>query len=328
MSNNKKQTLKLLSFIIPIYNEEDSIDYLRTTLTDWLKKLEDINVELILINDGSKDMSLELLRKWAEEDKRVKVVSFSRNFGHQNAVTAGLHYASGDAAVIIDADLQDPLDVVSEMIARYEEGYDVACGQRISREGETKFKKGTAWLFYRIFNYCMPVDLPVDAGDFRLVSRKVIDAVNAMPESHRFLRGMFAWAGFKQILVPYERQSRKYGETKYPLRKMLSLAWNAIISFSNIPLRCISLLGICSAAFGLLALVYTLGSMFFADTVQGWASLMCMIAFFGGMILFSLGIIGEYVGKIYEEIKGRPTYIVAEKINFDEWNANDPKESP
>lgn len=317
MENNDTQKLELLSFIIPIYNEEETIGYLREKLATWLESLKDVKTEIILINDGSRDKSLSLLKEWAKADSTIKVLSFSRNFGHQNAVTAGLHYATGDAAVIIDADLQDPLDVVHEMIARYREGYDVAYGQRLRREGETKFKLGTAWFFYRVMNYCMPVDLPVDTGDFRLVSRKAIDAINAMPERRRFLRGMFAWSGFKQIAVPYERQSRKYGETKYPLRKMLSLAWNGITSFSSVPLRCISLVGIGSAGIGILAIIYTLFSLIFGDTVPGWASLMCLTAFIGGMILLSLGIIGEYVGKIYEEIKGRPTYIVAEEINFD-----------
>lgn len=197
-------------------------------------------------------------------------------------------------------------------------GYDVAYGQRTSREGETRFKLGTAWFFYRAMNFCMSIDLPVDTGDFRLVSRQAIDAVNAMPEKARFLRGMFAWAGFKQIAVPYERHSRKYGETKYPLRKMLSLAWKGITSFSTAPLRFISLLGISSAAIGLLAIVYALAAVIFGNTVPGWASLMCLIALIGGLILFSLGIIGEYVGKIYEEIKDRPVYIVAEEINFEQ----------
>lgn len=314
----EKRKVHLLSFIIPIYNEEDGIEYLRSELSSWLNKLrEDIATEIILINDGSSDASLSMLKDWASHENRVKILSFSRNFGHQNAVSAGLQYAAGDAAVIIDADLQDPLSAVDQMIARYEEGYDVAYGQRLSREGETKFKLGTAWFFYRVMNFCMSVDLPVDTGDFRLVSRQAMDAINAMPEKARFLRGMFAWTGFKQIAIPYERHCRKYGETKYPLRKMLSLAWKGITSFSSVPLRCISLLGIFSAAIGFLAIIYALGALVLGQTVPGWASLMCLTALIGGLILFSLGIIGEYVGKIYEEIKGRPVYIVAEEINFE-----------
>ncbi len=318
MQTISPQKLLKLSFIIPIYNEQETIAYLREKLEAWLAAHSKFATEIILVNDGSKDASLSQLRQWAAENRAIKVLSFSRNFGHQNAVTAGLEYANGDAAVIIDADLQDPLEVVDEMIARYEQGYDVAYGQRVQREGETKFKLGTAWFFYRVMNYCMPVDLPVDTGDFRLVSRKAINALNAMPERHRFLRGLFAWAGFKQIAVPYQRQSRKYGETKYPLRKMLSLAWNGITSFSTIPLRCISLAGIASAGVGLLAIIYALLSIIFGNPVAGWTSMICLTAFIGGMILLSLGIIGEYIGKIYEEIKGRPVFIVAEEINFDD----------
>jgi dolichol-phosphate mannosyltransferase len=312
-----QRALKKLSFVIPVYNEEESLPALRSTLEEWVRKRRGLAVEILLVNDGSKDASLAFLKTWAADDKNVKVVSFSRNFGHQNAVTAGLLYCAGEAAAIIDADLQDPIAVIDEMIVRYEDGYDVVYGQRISREGENAFKKVSAWLFYRVMNYCMSIDMPKDTGDFRLVSRKAIDAVNAMPEYNRFLRSMFAWNGFKQIPVKYHREERKYGATKYPLRKMLSLAWNGITSFSIMPLRFITFLGVLTTALGFLSVLYTLSSLAMGVTVAGWTSLMCFLSFLGGVIMLSLGIIGEYIGKIYEEIKRRPAFIVDEHINID-----------
>ena len=313
----RKRTLQSLSLVIPVYNEEETLPFLKESLAAWLPSLGDIRTEIILVDDGSADASLAFLEAWSEEDAAIKVLSFSRNFGHQAAVTAGLKYVRGEACVIIDADLQDPLDVIHEMIRRYEEGYDVAYGQRMRREGETFFKRGTAWAFYRTMELCMSVPLPLDTGDFRLVSRACVDAVNAMPESHRFLRGMFAWVGFEQIAVPYSRDSRKYGETKYPLRKMLSFAWRGISSFSTLPIRLVSYAGVCIALGAFLAGLYALFVYVRGDVIQGWTSLTILLAGLGGMILLGLGIIGEYVGKIYEEVKGRPGYIIRKSCNID-----------
>jgi len=269
MTHTPTRKLSFLSFVIPVYNEEATLPYLRDALTPWLDALPDIKVEALLVNDGSTDRSFAFLEEWGQTDGRIKVISFSRNFGHQAAVTAGLAHAAGEAVVIIDADLQDPLNVVKDMIARYEEGYDVAYGKRIEREGETSFKRGTAWIFYRLMQRCMRVDMPADAGDFRLVSRQCVDAINAMPETHRFLRGMFAWVGFSQIAVPYVRDSRKHGETKYPLRKMMALAWNGITSFSAFPIRLVMFCGLLTALLGGIAGIYALFSHFSGNTVAG-----------------------------------------------------------
>ncbi len=312
-----RRTLSALSFVIPVYNEESGIPSLREALESWQRQHPGLKTEILFVNDGSADASLDLLRQWAAANSSVKVVSFSRNFGHQNALSAGFDYAGGEAAVIMDADLQDPLDVVDTMIARFEEGYDVVYGQRIKRAGETKFKRATAWLFYRMLRRVLSVPLPEDTGDFRLVSRACLDAVKAMPERRRFLRGMFAWAGFRQVAVPYERVAREHGQTSYSLRKMISLAWNGITSFSTLPLRLVSLLGLLTASVGFVAILYALLQAFLGRAVSGWTSLVCLIAFIGGMTLLCLGIIGEYIGKIYEEVKNRPLFIVAEKINIE-----------
>ena len=314
----QKRSLGFLSFVIPIFNEEETLPYLWKSLAAWLPSLGERQVEIILVDDGSQDGSLKLIEDWAAADGRIKVVSFSRNFGHQSAVTAGLKYCRGEACVIIDADLQDPLEAVHEMIARYEEGYDVAYGQRIGREGESVFKRATAWLFYRGMNAGMDVPLPLDTGDFRLVSRACVDAVNALPESHRFIRGLFAWIGFPQIAVPFKRSPRRFGSTKYPLGKMLVFAWNAITSFSTVPIRLVSYTGLVIAVVSFLAGLWAFGAHLAGHTVHGWTSLIIILAGIGGMILLGLGIIGEYIGKIYEEVKARPAYIVQRTINVDE----------
>lgn len=317
MSKNNHRKLSFLSFVIPVYNEEASLPFLRKELENFLPSLSDVSYEVILVNDGSSDSSLDFCENWAMECAYIKVVSFSRNFGHQPAVTAGLHFAAGEAAVILDADLQDPLTVIPDMITRYEEGYDVVYGQRISRKGETRFKKFTAWAFYRLMQKCVYKDLPMDTGDFRLVSRSVIDVVNAMPEGHRFLRGMFAWVGFNQIAVPYEREERRYGETKYPLKKMILFAWHAITSFSALPIRLVSLWGALIAIIGFFICLFALYAWMFGETVQGWTSLMGLIAMLGGSAILAIGLVGEYVGNIFEEVKHRPIYIVQKTINID-----------
>jgi len=300
----------LVSFVFPVYNEADGLPYLRSQLEEWLKNFSQ-PAEIVLVDDGSRDDSYRLIQNWAAEDPRVRGLSFSKNFGHQLAVSAGLAIAQGDAVVILDADLQDPLEVVPEMIARYREGYDVVYGQRVGRDGETVFKRATAWAFYRLMRRFVHPDLPADTGDFRLVSRRCLDVILRMNEQHRFLRGLFAWVGFPQIAVRYKRAPRKFGETKYPLWKMAKLAWSAALSFSTLPIKLITAGGFATAflacAYGVYAVVQ---KYYFHNTVQGWTGLVVIGGLVGGMILLSLGVIGEYVGRIFEEIKRRPLYIV------------------
>ena len=322
-TNNLSRKLSFLSLVIPIYNEEATLPFLRSELEAFLPSLGNLKWEVVLVDDGSSDSSLSFCEDWARSCDAIKVISFSRNFGHQPAVTAGLKFSSGEAVVILDADLQDPLRVIHDMIARYEEGYDVAYGQRISRDGETKFKKITAWAFYRLMQKFVYRDLPMDTGDFRLVARNVVDAVNAMPEGHRFLRGMFAWVGFNQIAVSYAREERRFGETKYPLRKMIRFAWQAITSFSALPIRLVSLWGALIALIGFFVCLYAFYAWMFGETVQGWTSLMGLIAMLGGSSILAIGLVGEYVGNIFEEVKHRPVYIIQKAINVED---NLPKE--
>jgi dolichol-phosphate mannosyltransferase len=300
----------LVSFVFPVFNEADGLPHLRSALDAWLKDFQN-PVELVLIDDGSRDGSYELIQNWAAADPRIRGLSFSKNFGHQMAVSAGLAVAQGDAIVIMDADLQDPLEVVPEMVARYREGYDVVYGQRVERAGETVFKRASAWAFYRLMRRFVHPDLPADTGDFRLVSRRCLDAILRMNEQHRFLRGLFAWVGFPQVSVRYKRNPRQFGETKYPFFKMVKFAWNAALSFSTFPIKLITAGGFATALLACAYGVYAVAQKyFFHNTVQGWTGLVVIGGLIGGMILVSLGIIGEYVGRIFEEIKRRPLYIV------------------
>lgn len=314
---------KKISLVIPCYNEEEVLPELRRHLVAFAEKLK-CDVEFILINDGSRDLTLKLLLDWAKLDHRVKVLGLSRNFGHQLAVTAGLDHASSDAVVVIDGDLQDPLEVIFEMISKYQEGYDVVYGQRRQRAGETVFKRMTAWIFYRLMRKLVHKDLPVDTGDFRLISLEALNALRSMRETHRFLRGMGAWLGFNQCPVFYDRHVRAAGESKYPLRKMLSFSWTAAVSFSTLPLRLSVLFGVLVSGLGLLVgaysvfqvISYRLGYAYADGYSAGWASLVTLICVVGGTILIFLGVIGEYVGRIYEEVKDRPLYLVQTKVNF------------
>lgn len=308
-SSTVQRPLECLSLIFPVYNEIETLPHLRTEVEGWIGAHRDLRFEIVLVNDGSQDGSMIFLRQWAHEDERVRVISFSRNFGHQAAVTAGLEHARGDAVVILDADLQDPLSAVDLMIAKYHEGFDVVYGERISREGETAFKKLTAWAFYRLLKKFFLKDIPLDTGDFRLISRDCLLAINAMPEKSRFVRGLFSWVGFRQVAVPYARDARQFGVTKYPLRKMLAFAWTGITSFSIMPMRMVTVLGFCSALASMLYLVYAVYRHFTGHTVQGWTTIVILQSFLGGSILFAIGIVGEYIGKIYEEVKARPVYI-------------------
>ncbi len=304
-----------MSLVIPIYNEGAVIPHLREALEEFMGELQG-DTEAVLVNDGSTDSTLEQIVGWAHEDPRIKVVNLSRNFGHQSASTAGLDYASGDAVVLIDADLQDPLPVIHAMIERYCEGYDVVYGQRSARQGEGGFKLFTAWVFYRLMRGLVYKDLPVDAGDFRLISRNCLDGLQQLRETHRFLRGMVAWVGYPQIGVPYERAARVAGETKYTLRKMLRFAWTAATSFSTLPLRASIWLGLIATFIGFAeALHALLARIFHWYVVPGWASLTVLVSFLGGATLISIGVVGDYLGKIYEQAKNRPIYLVSRTFN-------------
>jgi len=291
------------------------VPHLRSAIEGFIMEVKG-EVEVITVNDGSHDSTLARLAAWAYEDPRVKVINLSRNFGHQSASTAGLDYATGDAVVLLDADLQDPLSVIHPMIERYCEGYDVAYGQRIARQGDTAFKRFTAWVFYRLMRSFVYSGLPMDAGDFRLISRNCLNGLQQMRETHRFLRGMVAWIGYPQIGVPYERAVRVAGETKYPLHKMLRFAWTAATSFSALPLKATTILGIVVMLIGFEeAIRATLAHVFHWYAVPGWSSLTVLVSVVGGATLLGIGILGEYVGKIYEQTKNRPLYLVSQTFN-------------
>jgi len=305
---------RLLSIVIAIFNEEEALPFLRKRLTGFVDGLTS-RTEIVLVNDGSSDGSVGLLIDWANADSRVRVFNLARNFGHQAAVTAGLDQASGDAVVVMDADLQDPPEVVSAMLDEYCKGYDVVYGRRVSRAGETVFKRLSAWIFYRAMQLLVHRELPADAGDFRLVSRPCLNAVMSMRETHRFLRGMIAWVGFPQTSVPYAREIRVAGQTKYPLSKMLRLAWTAAVSFSPTPLRLSFWLGFLVAAVGMLeaanAVIRTMLGLY---VVPGWSSMIVVTCLIGGSILISIGVLGEYIGRIFEASKDRPLYLIASKV--------------
>lgn len=306
------------SIIVPMYNEEEVIGHTCARLIQVMDSLGE-PYELLFVNDGSRDRSADLIREIGRGDDRVKLIDFSRNFGHQLAITAGMDYAEGDAIIIIDADLQDPPEVMLAMIAKWKEGYDVVYGKRLQRKGETWFKKTTASLFYRLLRSLTNVDIPVDTGDFRLIDRKVNDVLRRLKEKNRFVRGLVSWVGFRQTSVEYVREERFAGETKYPLRKMIHFAADGITSFSYKPLRLATYIGF---GLSLLSFVYlvvvVVQRLFFVVQMPGWASIVAINLLFNGIILVLLGVIGEYIGRIYDESKGRPLYIVRETRGFGE----------
>lgn len=313
----EKPSPALLSLVIPCYNEEEVIAETITRIKEFCSELVDLETELIFIDDGSQDHTLSLLRAASTEDARVKVICFARNFGHQIAVTAGLDAARGDAVVLIDADLQDPPEVIHQMIAKWRAGYDVVYGTRIERQGESIFKRTSARGFYRLLNNLSDVPIPLDTGDFRLMSRIVVDSLREMPERDRFVRGMVSWVGFKQTAIPYKRAKRFAGESKYPLRKMLRFATDGILSVSTKPLQMSIGLGMLAACLALGGILYAIGMRIFTDIwVEGWTALMIAILFLGGVQLICVGILGEYIGRIYNEVKHRPLYIVEEYLGF------------
>jgi dolichol-phosphate mannosyltransferase len=306
-----------LSLVLPIYNEEEVIPELDLRLQEFLGKLG-VSAEVLFVNDGSRDRSMELLRAAAAKEPRYRVLSFARNFGHQTAITAGVDYARGEAVVVMDADLQDPPEIVLAMVAKWREGFDVVYGRRRKRSGESWFKLVTARAFYRVFAAMIPIEVPLDTGDFRLMSRRVVLALRALRESHRFVRGMVSWVGFKQTEVLYDRPGRFAGETKYPLRKMVRFALDGITSFSILPLRFATYIGMLTIVASLGVVAWALISKFVLHhVVEGWTGLMIVVALFASVQLMMIGILGEYVGRIYEEVKRRPLYLVGDTVNVD-----------
>jgi len=300
------------SIVVPVFNELENIPELYRRLRATLDAIGE-TWELVLVDDGSTDGSTERIRELAAKDKRVRPVIFARNFGHQVAITAGWDYARGDAVVIMDADLQDPPEVIPELIARWREGYEVVYAVRAEREGESWFKKATASLFYRLIYRITDVKIPLDSGDFRLLDRKVVEVLKTMRERHRFPRGMAAWVGFRQIGVAYKRAVRYSGETKYPFKKMFRLALNAITGFSYFPLQLATYFGFLSAGISIVAIpVVIVMRLTGSQAFLGQASTLIAVLFLGGVQLISLGVLGEYIGRLYDEAKGRPLYIVRE----------------
>ncbi|WP_163150405.1 glycosyltransferase family 2 protein [Anoxybacillus sp. MB8] len=300
------------SVVIPVYNEALVIRETYKRLKRVMEQTDGV-YELLFVNDGSKDETLDMLKELAVRDDTVKYLDFSRNFGHQIAITAGMDYASGEAIVIIDADLQDPPELILEMIGKWKEGYDVVYAKRTKRKGETFFKKATAYAFYRLLQAATEFDIPLDTGDFRLIDRKVRDELVEMRERSRFVRGLVSWVGFKQTAIEYERDERFAGETKYPLKKMIRFSLDGITSFSYKPLKLASLLGF---LFSFVSVVWMIAvlylKLFTHSTVTGWSSLVMTVLFFNGVVLIMLGVIGEYIGRIYDEVKHRPLYILKE----------------
>ena len=298
----------VFSIIAPIFNEIESLPELQRRITEVMGKTDE-NWEMVLVDDGSTDGSTDLIREMAKKDFQIRPVIFARNYGHQIAVTAGMDFSRGDAVIIIDADLQDPPEVILELIAKWREGYQVVYAQRAEREGETWFKLATASVFYKLIYRITDVKIPMNTGDFRLLDRQVVHVMNSMRERHRFLRGMSAWVGFKSIGVSYKRAARFAGKSKYPLKKMLKLALTAITSFSYLPLQIATWFGVGSITLSILGLIAMIilrltGSQFLA----GQSAILIAVIFFGGVQLLSLGILGEYIGRIYDEVRGRPLY--------------------
>jgi dolichol-phosphate mannosyltransferase len=304
---------------VPCFNEQEVLDETHRRLTEVLAGLEGYAYELIYIDDGSSDQTLPMLQRLQATDGNVRVLSFSRNFGHQMAVSAGVDAARGDAVVLIDADLQDPPEVIEKMLEKWKEGYHIAYGRRVSRAGENRFKRWSAAGFYRLLNKLSDIPIPLDTGDFRLMDRAVVDVLLEMPERDRFLRGMISWIGFRQVGVPYERAARFAGESKYPLAKMIRFATDGFISFSVKPLRLATWMGFLASGLALLGIIYALVLRLLTDIwVPGWTALFIAVMFFGGVQLIAIGIIGEYVGRAYGEVKRRPLYVVQERLGFPE----------
>ena len=307
----------LISVVVPCYNEEEVVGESHRRLAAALERLPGFTFEIVYVDDGSRDRTADALRAVQAADPRARVVRLSRNFGHQIAVTAGIEHAAGAAVVLIDADLQDPPEVIAEMVRLWRAGCEVVYGVRHDREGETRFKLWTAKLFYRLLNRLSKVKIPLDAGDFRLLDRRVVEVLRQMPERDRFVRGMVSWIGFRQAAVLYRREPRRAGRSKYPLLRMLAFAADGVISFSFAPLRLAIWTGFASILIAVAGIAWALIVRLYTDDwVKGWASLFTAVLFLGGVQLITLGIVGEYIGRIYAEVKRRPLYVVAERRGF------------
>lgn len=302
-----------LSIVVPCYNEEACLSELHARLTRAAQSVAPGGYEIVLVNDGSRDRTWEMMRDLAESDRHVVAINLSRNHGHQLALTAGLDLCSGERILIIDADLQDPPELLPQMVEQMErEGADVVYAVRRARAGETAFKRGTAKIFYRLLSKLAEIDIPLDTGDFRLMSRRALDALLSLPEQARFIRGMVAWIGFRQVPIAYDRAERHAGETKYPLSRMMRLALDAVTGFSTAPLRFASHIGLWLVAASVLLIAYIASAFFLGYAIQGWTSLMLVVVVLGAVQMFVLGMIGEYLGRLYLEAKRRPLYIVSE----------------
>lgn len=313
----QRSVAPFVSIIVPTYNEEPGIDILFAAIDGQMARLR-LKYELIFVNDGSTDGTMARLSTLANQYDFVKVIEFSRNFGHQIAVTAGMDASTGDVVVIMDADMQDPPELIEEFLMKWREGYDVVYAVREQRTGESWFKLATAKLFYRILDRATDIQIPLDTGDFRLMNRNVVDCICDIHEKHRYLRGLVSWVGFKQTGVTYVRQPRYVGETKYPLRKMIKFALDGLTSFSHVPLKLATRLGFYSAVIGFVMMIVTLAlKLFTHQTIQGWTSLMVVVLFMGGIQLMMLGVLGEYVGRIYDEVRDRPLYIIKNQRNME-----------
>ena len=304
-----------LSIVAPCMNEEEVLEEFYLRVLSVIKDAKISDYEIILVDDGSKDRTWDIIRLINQKNRRVKGIQLSRNFGHQSALTAGLDEAAGDLIFIIDSDLQDPPELLVPMLNKLGEGFDVVYGQRRGRAGETKFKLISANLFYRMLSKLADIDIPKDTGDFRLINRKVLDAYRKISESQRFTRGLIAWLGFRQTALLYDRKPRFAGVTKYPLHKMINFSIDAMTSFSLKPLRLIILLGVITSVFSIFAFLYSMFGWLYSQTVPGWASLMTVICLLSCVQLICLGVVGEYVGRIFAEAKKRPLYLVQEKAD-------------
>jgi glycosyltransferase involved in cell wall biosynthesis len=307
----------VFSVIAPVLNEEETLSHFYERVVAVMVQLHE-PFELLFINDGSTDRSYRIMQELHEQDKRVRVINFSRNFGHQAAISAGLDYARGQAIIILDADLQDPPELIPELVAHWKNGAEVVYAQRTQRKGETGFKLMTAAIFYRIIERITSVNIPRDTGDFRLLDRRVVDALITMREQHRFMRGLSAWVGFRQEAVPYVRQERFAGTTKYPLWKMIRFSLDAITSFSHVPLQLATTCGFILAAISLVGIVIAIFLRLVTGAIVGQASTLILVLFLGGIQLIFLGIIGEYLGRIYDEVRARPLYIVHDVLEKEE----------
>ena len=303
------------SIVIPVYNEEGNIQELYSRLTNVMRPCQ-CEYEIIFVDDMSSDASPALLDSIANHDRRVKIIVFSRNFGHQAAITAGLEHATGKAIIMMDADLQDPPELIPRFIEKHNEGYEVVYGKRISRKGESAFKLLTAFLFYRLMRVLTSVDVPFDAGDFRLIDRRVCDNLSALKEKNRFIRGLITWVGYKQIGVNYERDPRYSGQTHYPLIKMVKFAIDGITTFSHHPLKIATFSGLIISCICCLIIIWGLYLKITGEALPGWTSLLLIVSFLGGLQLLTIGVLGEYIGRIYDEVKNRPTYIVSKLTNY------------